>query len=238
MKSHLVQDVLSSCEKPECCDLPNFLAQDEHYFGSLSPEIRNLIVQTLLSLDSKQVFKKLSQPQKERILNVLRRGVELGRAHLPPPERPESSGGGDRPDDTTTRDESSAEKNRTIFTKHQREELQRLADKFADARARVPTSPRSFREMAADATPTAATDAVQSEADASPTAAAAPEITEEPAASPGTVADAIETVSAAAIETPVASSETPALEPATLTAGEEGVLAEAGDGKTPSKDKP
>ena len=45
----------------------NFLGQDEHYFGSLSPDIRprwlgsplpaarNLTVQTLLGLDSKQV---------------------------------------------------------------------------------------------------------------------------------------------------------------------------------------
>ena len=68
------------------------MGQDEHYFGSLSPDIRrlwvgkqrwksarNLTVQTLLGLDSKQVYKRLLPTQKARILRVLSRGIELGK---------------------------------------------------------------------------------------------------------------------------------------------------------------
>jgi len=127
MRSQILQD--TDQEEEDASDLENFLAQDQHYFGSLSPDIRNLTVQTLLGLDSKQVFKKLTPRQKEKIMQVLNRGVQLGKTVLV-----------DRQDEVKVKEAASADRSRsaTVFTKHQTEQLSRLAEKFSLVRARLP----------------------------------------------------------------------------------------------------
>ncbi|CAE8609744.1 unnamed protein product [Polarella glacialis] len=136
MRSQLLQEQLLQAD---ALDLEHFLGQDEHYFGSLSPAIRNLIVQTLLGLDAKQVFKKLTTVQKERITSILRRGGDLGRAVMPsPPEDDAKKASGGSSSST-----SCASKSQTIFTKHQIDQLLKLAELFSVAQARM--VPRSFR---------------------------------------------------------------------------------------------
>ncbi|CAJ1457332.1 unnamed protein product, partial [Effrenium voratum] len=124
MRNQLLQDT----EDDDTSDLENFLSQDETYFGSLSPDIRNLIVQTLLGLDSKQVFKRLTISQKDKILRALHRGVEFGRSILPLPDR----------QDDEAKFTPPADRSRAVFTKHQTDQLSRLAEKFAVARAKAP----------------------------------------------------------------------------------------------------
>mmetsp|Transcript_51121 Transcript_51121/g.119727 ORF Transcript_51121/g.119727 Transcript_51121/m.119727 type:complete len:1720 (-) Transcript_51121:39-5198(-) len=106
-------------------DLIGFLTQEVDYFGSLPPQIRNLVVQTLLGFDAKQVFKKLVVGQKEAVVTALRRGVEIGRASMP--------AAGD------SLHEPAKERGRTIFTKLQTDQLQKLADRFGAARCAAPS---------------------------------------------------------------------------------------------------
>eukprot|EP00403_Amphidinium_massartii_P002901 CAMPEP_0178371076 /NCGR_PEP_ID=MMETSP0689_2-20121128/637_1 /TAXON_ID=160604 /ORGANISM="Amphidinium massartii, Strain CS-259" /LENGTH=1737 /DNA_ID=CAMNT_0019990929 /DNA_START=15 /DNA_END=5229 /DNA_ORIENTATION=- len=120
-------------------DLLGFLGQDSCYFGSLPPQIRNLVVQTLLGFDSKQVFKKLTSAQKDSIVEALRFGIELGRAPMPAPSP-------DMPQ------EAAKDRSRTIFTKHQTEQLQKLRDRFSTARCAAPAR-SSYNDAATGAAP-------------------------------------------------------------------------------------
>jgi len=133
MKNHLFQEGET---RRSDCDLSHFLDQDESYFCSLSPQIRNLIVQTLLGLDTKQVFKKLTPVQKEQIISTLKRAVDLGKAVLTE----------DSVQNGTLEAGKEKERSRTIFTKHQTEQLQRLADRFSGAQCRRPATPTSVRQ--------------------------------------------------------------------------------------------
>lgn len=117
MRNHIFQEN----DDEDGSDLESFLGQDQHYFGSLSPDIRNLTVQTLLGLDSKQVFKRLTVVQKERIMRVLSRGIQLGKTLLP------------LGDEIKVKDVN-VDRIRSIFTKHQTEQLSRLAEKFSEGR--------------------------------------------------------------------------------------------------------
>eukprot|EP00929_Paragymnodinium_shiwhaense_P088566 TRINITY_DN48882_c0_g1_i1.p1 TRINITY_DN48882_c0_g1~~TRINITY_DN48882_c0_g1_i1.p1 ORF type:complete len:1796 (-),score=488.50 TRINITY_DN48882_c0_g1_i1:87-5474(-) len=104
--------------------LETFLNQDTSFFGSLGPEVRNLIVQTLLGLDNKAIYKKLTAVQKDSIVSVLKRGVDLGRSVIASePENPKEKGAA----------KAGAAPKKTIFTKTQNEQLQALADRFAAA---------------------------------------------------------------------------------------------------------
>lgn len=122
MRNQILQDN----DQEDVPDLESFLSQDQHYFGSLSPDIRNLMVQTLLGLDSKQVLKKLTTTQKEKIMRVLNRGIHLGRTVLV-----------DRQEDVKVK-EAISDRSRSVFTKHQTEQLSRLVEKFSLVRARIP----------------------------------------------------------------------------------------------------